>query len=59
MYNGFVVDKDQLDFVNKDLIGHNILLGAAGTGKTNIAMALLVKLSKKENPGKSLFVSYT
>ena len=59
MYKGFVVDKDQLDFINKNLIGHNILLGAAGTGKTNIAIALLVKLSQKENPGKSLFVSYT
>lgn len=59
MYKGFVVDKDQLDFINKNLIGHNILLVAAGTGKTNIAIALLVKLSQKENPGKSLFVSYT
>lgn len=59
MYRGFVVDPDQKKFLKKKLEGDNILLGAAGTGKTNLAIAKTIALSYQENPGDILFVSFT
>ena len=58
MYRGFVVDPDQKKFLKKKLEGDNILLGAAGTGKTNLAIAKTIALSYQENPGDILFVSF-
>lgn len=59
MYRGFVADPEQKIFLKKKLEGDNILLGAAGTGKTNLAIAKAIALSYQENPGDILFVSYT
>lgn len=59
MYSGYINDPDQRAFLKKNLTGDNVLLGAAGTGKTNIAIARVIALSRMENPGNILFISYT
>lgn len=58
MYNFFVQDPVQIRYVNKKLTNHNVLLGAAGTGKTSIALAKLRKLAVEGSSGNSLFVSF-
>ena len=55
---GFIEDKEQLEYINKKLSGDNILLGAAGTGKTNIAMSILVKAAQMDNVDNILFLSF-
>ena len=57
MYSGYINDPDQRAFLKKNLTGDNVLLGAAGTGKTNIAIARVIALSRMENPGNILFIS--
>ncbi len=59
MYNGYVENAEQIAFLKKKLTGHNILLGAAGTGKTNLAIAKIRQIVQQENVGKTLFVTYT
>lgn len=59
MYNGYIENIEQIEFLKKKLSGHNILLGAAGTGKTNLAIAKIQELACQENVGNTLFVTYT
>ena len=59
MYNTFIQDPIQIEYVNKKLSNHNLLLGAAGTGKTTIAMAKLYKILTEGASSNTLFVSYT
>ena len=59
MYNTFIQDPIQIEYVNKKLSNHNLLLGSAGTGKTSIALAKLHKLVTEGFGGDTLFVSYT
>ena len=59
MFNTFVEDTKQIEYVNKKLSNHNLLLGAAGTGKTTIAMAKLYKILTEGSSSNILFVSYT
>lgn len=58
MNAGFIEDKEQLDYLNKKLSGDNILLGAAGTGKSIIALTLLMKAAQMDNVDNILFLSY-
>lgn len=59
MYSGYVENLEQIEFLKKKLSGHNILLGAAGTGKTNLAIAKIQEIVQQENVGNTLFVTYT
>ena len=59
MYSGYVENLEQIEFLKKKLSGHNILLGAAGTGKTNLAIAKIQEVVQQENVGNTLFVTYT
>ena len=55
MYSGYVENLEQIEFLKKKLSGHNILLGAAGTGKTNLAIAKIQEIVQQENVGNTLF----
>lgn len=55
----FIEDSEQMRYVRKKLTGHNLLLGAAGTGKTSIALARLQLLAQKDVSGKTVFITYT
>ena len=59
MYSGYIENLEQVEFLKKKLSGHNILLGAAGTGKTNLAIAKIQEMTCHENIGNTLFVTYT
>ena len=59
MYSGYIENLEQVEFLKKKLSGHNILLGAAGTGKTNLAIAKMQEMVCQENVGNTLFVTYT
>lgn len=59
MYTGYIEDPQQIEYVEKGLKGHNILLGTAGSGKTNIGLAVLRKLAYEPGNGNILFVSFT
>lgn len=59
MTAGFIEDKEQLDYLNKKLSGDNILLGAAGTGKSILALTLLMKAAQMDNVDNILFLAYS
>ncbi len=55
----FFEDSEQMLYVRKKLTGHNLLLGAAGTGKTSIALARLQRLAQNDIASKTVFITYT
>ncbi len=52
------IDSKQIEFIHKDLKGHNILLGSAGSGKTVLALAKFRDILAKDPLSKNLFVTY-
>ena len=55
----FIPDYIQAEVVNKKFTEHNILRGAAGTGKTTVVLAKAKKIANADYNQKVLFVSFT
>ena len=57
--DGIFKSDEQVRFIKKDIIGHNILIGAAGTGKTDLALAKFVDIvSKSTALQNNVFLTY-
>lgn len=58
-YKMVMMDDKQIECVNSADYGNHVILGGAGTGKTSIMLARLIKLSKIYPHHKFLFLTFT